>query len=194
MTMPKQHPSLPSLTSLTELPDVALLRLRMHRDERGAFVERWRRSVYSELGLPEFVQDNHAISRRGVLRGLHYQAPPHAQGKLVWVLRGAIYDVVVDVRRSSPGYGRWAGVRLEARRAEQLWVPPGFAHGYLTLSQRADVLYKVTAEHAPEAEGGVRWDDPDLAIDWPLDLLGTPRLSGKDTRLPLLRELDTPFQ
>jgi dTDP-4-dehydrorhamnose 3,5-epimerase len=191
--MPPQHTQLPSLTSLEGLPDVALVRLRMHRDGRGTFVERWRQSVYQELGLPAFVQDNHAVSRRGVLRGLHFQAPPHAQGKLVFVVVGTIFDVVVDLRRSSPSYGRWGGVRLGAGRAEQLWVPPGFAHGYLTLSKRADVLYKVTAEHAPEAEGGVRWDDPDLAIDWPLGALGTPLLSVRDARLPLLRELDVPF-
>jgi dTDP-4-dehydrorhamnose 3,5-epimerase len=191
--MPPKHAPTPSLTSLASLPDVALLRLHVHRDDRGAFVERWRRSAYRALGLPEFVQDNYAVSRRGALRGLHFQAPPHAQGKLVSVLRGVIFDVVVDLRRSSASYGHWSGVRLEARRAEQLWVPPGFAHGYLTLSRRADVLYKVTAEHAPEAEGGVRWDDPDLAIDWPLDVLGTPLLSDKDTSLPLLRALDPPF-
>jgi dTDP-4-dehydrorhamnose 3,5-epimerase len=183
----------PKATPLPGLPDVVLLRSTVHRDERGSFAERWRRSVYGALGLPDFVQDNHVVSRRGALRGLHFQAPPHAQGKLVSVLSGSIYDVVVDLRQSAPSYGRWSGVTLAARRAEALWVPAGFAHGYLTVSARAEVLYKVTSEHAPHAEGGIAWDDPDLAIPWPLPHGEAPLLSAKDRSLPRLRELVSPF-
>lgn len=178
---------------LPELPDARLVTLRTHGDERGFFVERWRADLAGELGLPPFVQLNHSRSRRGVLRGLHYQAPPHAQGKLVGVVRGRVFDVIVDLRRSSPTYGRWAGVTLDDERSELLWVPAGFAHGFLAVSEVADVLYQVDATHAPDAGGGLPWDDPDLRIPWPLAPGEAPILSAQDTRWPPLAELRSPF-
>jgi dTDP-4-dehydrorhamnose 3,5-epimerase len=179
---------------LDDLPDVWRLRPRVHRDDRGFFVERWRKSTYEQLGLPELVQDNHSRSIRWALRGLHFQAPPHAQGKLVSVMSGRIFDVAVDLRRRSPTFGRWAGVLLSARSSEQLWIPPGFAHGFLVLSHSADVLYKSSAEYAPRTEGGLVWDDPDLGIVWPLPIGVRPLISAKDAALPTLAQLTTPFE
>jgi dTDP-4-dehydrorhamnose 3,5-epimerase len=176
-----------------DLPDVWRLRPRVHRDERGFFTERWKRSAAAALGLPEFVQANHSRSRRWTLRGLHFQAPPHAQGKLVSVVRGRVFDVVVDLRRGSAGYGRWAGVTLTGRRPEHVWVPPGFAHGFLVLSKHADVLYEVSAEHAPDAESGLAWDDPALAIAWPLPSGVAPLVSARDRSWPGLEEFVSPF-
>jgi dTDP-4-dehydrorhamnose 3,5-epimerase len=178
---------------LADLPDVWRVRPRVHRDERGFFVERWRRSTFARLGLPDLVQDNHSRSTQWALRGLHFQAPPHAQGKLVSVVRGRVYDVAVDLRRGSPSYGRWAGAVLSARVAEHLWLPPGFAHGFLVLSKSADVLYKSSAEYAPDAEGGLAWDDPDLAIGWPLPAGTRPLVSGKDAALPPFASFESPF-
>jgi dTDP-4-dehydrorhamnose 3,5-epimerase len=178
---------------LPDLPDVWRIALAPHRDARGFFVERWRADAAAALGLPAFAQLNHSRSRRGALRGLHFQAPPHAQGKLVGVVRGAIFDVVVDLRRASPSYGRWAGVALDDERPELLWVPPGFAHGFLVTSDVADVLYQVDAGYAPAAEGGLRWDDPGLAIAWPLPPGEAPTLSARDARWPPLAELRSPF-
>lgn len=178
---------------LHALPDVLRLRPRVHRDDRGYLVERWRRSVYRELGLPDLVQDTHSRSTHWALRGLHFQAPPHAQGKLVSVMSGRIYDVAVDLRRGSPTYGRWAGVLLAARFPEHLWVPAGFAHGFLVLSRSADVLYKSSAEYAPTAEGGIAWDDPDLGITWPLPPGVRPLVSAKDAALPTLAQATSPF-
>jgi dTDP-4-dehydrorhamnose 3,5-epimerase len=178
---------------LPELPDVLRIALAPHGDARGFFVERWRADAATALGLPAFVQLNHSRSRRGALRGLHYQAPPHAQGKLVGVVRGAIFDVVVDLRRASPTYGRWAGTPLDDERHELLWVPPGFAHGFLVTSDVADVLYQVDAGYAPAAEGGLPWDDPDLAIAWPLAPGEGPTLSARDASWPPLSALRSPF-
>lgn len=166
---------------------------RCHRDERGFFVERWNAAAFAEVGFPPFVQDNHSRSGRGTLRGLHFQAPPHAQGKLVGVVRGRVFDVAVDLRRDSPSYGRWAGVALDGAEPSSVWVPPGFAHGFLVLSPRADVMYKVSAGYAPETEGGIAWDDPDVAIAWPLTSGEAPALSPKDAALPRLRDLISPF-
>jgi dTDP-4-dehydrorhamnose 3,5-epimerase len=182
----KAHP-------LPDLPDVLRVALRPHGDARGFFVERWRADVAVALGLPAFVQLNHSRSGRGTLRGLHFQTPPHAQGKLVGVVRGAIYDVVVDLRVGSPSYGRWAGTDLDDERHELLWVPPGFAHGFLVTSTEADVLYQVDAGHAPEAEGGLAWDDPGLAIRWPLGPGAAPTLSPRDRHWPRLADLRSPF-
>lgn len=169
------------------------VRPRVHRDDRGFFVERWRKSAYAELGLPDLVQDSHSRSTRWALRGLHFQSPPHAQGKLVSVMSGRIYDVAVDLRRGSPTFGRWAGVLLAARSPEHLWIPPGFAHGFLVLSASADVLYKSSAEYAPASEAGIAWDDPDLAIAWPLAQGQRPLVSERDAELPHLAALATPF-
>jgi dTDP-4-dehydrorhamnose 3,5-epimerase len=177
-------------TPLPDHPDALLIHLSAHGDARGFFVERWRADVAASLGLPPFVQLNHSRSSRGTLRGLHYQAPPHAQGKLVAVVRGRILDAIVDLRRGSPGYGRAATVTLDEADFTMLWVPPGFAHGFLVLSDVADVLYHVDHGYAPAAEGGVAWDDPDLAIAWPI---AAPTPSYRDRTWPRLRDLTNPF-
>jgi dTDP-4-dehydrorhamnose 3,5-epimerase len=180
-------------TALAAMPDVYRLRPPVHRDARGFFVERWSVDAFAGLELPPFVQDNHSRSRRGALRGLHFQAPPHAQGKLVSAVRGRVFDVAVDIRADSPCYGRWAGTVLDGDDPCWLWIPPGFAHGYLALSDEADVLYRVSHRYAPHAEGGLAWDDPDLAIAWPLEDVGAPLLSRRDAHWPRLRELRSPF-
>ncbi|WP_428505826.1 dTDP-4-dehydrorhamnose 3,5-epimerase [Roseateles sp.] len=171
----------------TSLPDVLIIEPRVFGDARGFFTESWSEKVFNEaVGQPvRFVQDNHSRSSRGVLRGLHYQLPPHAQGKLVRCVSGAVFDVAVDLRRSSPNFGRWAGVELSADNHRQLWVPPGFAHGFLVLSETADFLYKTTDTYAPQAEGSVRWDDPAIGIQWP-ELGVAPLLAEKDLKAPLL--------
>ena len=148
-------------------------------DDRGFFFESWNAARFAEAGIPaQFVQDNHAMSGKGVLRGLHFQQP-RAQGKLVRCVAGAIFDVAVDLRRASPGFGQWAGYELSADNKRQLWVPAGFAHGYLALADATQVLYKTDAYYAPQHEHVLAWDDPDLAIDWPLDG-NAPVLSAKD--------------
>jgi dTDP-4-dehydrorhamnose 3,5-epimerase len=165
----------------TTLPEVLVLEPRVFGDQRGYFFESHNRRTFdAAIGLAvDFVQDNQSHSPRGVLRGLHYQLEPHAQGKLVRVTAGRVFDVAVDMRRSSPRFGRWAGIELSADNFRQLWIPPGFAHGFLVLSDSADVLYKATAYYAPSSERAVRWDDPDLAIAWP-DLGTAPTVSEKD--------------
>lgn len=169
------------------------MRPRVHHDDRGFFCERWNHVHATELGLPPFVQDNHSRSKRSVLRGLHFQAPPAAQGKLVSVVRGRIFDVAVDLRTGSPTFGRWVGTTLDAEHPEHIWVPSGFAHGFLALSHEADVVYKVTAGYAPALEGGVAWDDPDVGIEWPLEPGRSPRLSAKDAAWPQLADVTSPF-
>lgn len=162
----------------TELPDVVLLEPRVFGDERGFFFESWNRRTMAELGIEvDFVQDNHSRSERGVLRGLHYQMR-HPQGKLVRVIAGEIYDVAVDLRRSSPTFGRWAGFTLSADNRRMAWIPPGFAHGFCVTSDSAEFLYKVTDYWHPESDKTLAWNDPDLAIPWPLS--GPPLLSAKD--------------
>lgn len=174
----------------TALPGVLLLEPEVFGDSRGFFLESWNRRVFdAAVGRPvEFVQDNHSLSARGVLRGLHYQQP-RPQGKLVRVVRGAVFDVAVDIRAGSATFGRWVGAELSADNHRQMWIPPGLAHGFLVLSDDADFLYKTTDYYAPAAEGAVRWDDPDIAIDWPLDGQA-PVLSPKDAVAPRLRDLD----
>jgi dTDP-4-dehydrorhamnose 3,5-epimerase len=163
--------------SALSIPDLLLIRPTVFRDHRGTFFESWHEARFREHGLPQqWVQDNVAISQRGVLRGLHFQAP-HAQAKLVSVLAGEIYDVAVDVRRTSPTFGRWCAVTMSAGNAHQLFVPAGFAHGYVVLSDEAIVGYKCTAAYRPECEHALRWNDPDLAIAWPIE---EPVLSAKD--------------
>ena len=169
-----------------------LLTPRVFGDGRGFFFESWnQQSFNAAAGETCFVQDNHSRSSRGVLRGLHYQLPPHPQGKLVRCVLGEIFDVAVDIRRSSPSFGQWVGARLSAENHQQLWVPPGFAHGFLTLSEHAEVLYKTTDFWSRECERAIRWDDPALAIAWPLEALAgaLPQLSEKDAAAPLLAEL-----
>ncbi len=173
------------------IPDLLLVVPRLFGDDRGFFMERYNKAAFeAALGHSvEFVQDNHSRSHKDVLRGLHYQLPPHPQAKLVSVLAGEIFDVAVDVRRGSPTFGRWEGVILSAENRRQLWVPEGFAHGFLVLSESADLLYKTSGYYAPECDRGIAWDDPDLAIDWPLD--GAPTLSGKDAAAPRLADAET---
>ena len=175
----------------TALPEVLLLEPTVFRDERGYFFESFNQRVFDEaLGRHvRFVQDNHSCSARGVLRGLHYQLPPHAQGKLVRVTRGAAYDVAVDIRRSSPTFGRWVGVELSAENFRQLWIPPGFAHGFVALTDDADFLYKTTDFWVKSCDRTIRWDDPDLAIDWSLPV-AEPLVAAKDRAAPLLRDAD----
>lgn len=170
----------------TDLPEVLIVEPQVHGDARGFFMESFNQRAFdAALGRHvEFVQDNHSRSARGVLRGLHYQRPPHAQGKLVRVARGAVFDVAVDLRRGSPRFGRWAGVELSETNHRQLWIPPGFAHGFLVLSDSADFLYKTTDYYAPECEACVRWDDPALAIAWPLADGQAPLVSARDAAAP----------
>lgn len=169
------------------LTDVWLIKPKVFGDDRGFFYESYNAKAFEQAtGVsPHFVQDNHSKSARGVLRGLHYQLPPHAQGKLVRVTQGAVFDVAVDIRRSSPTFGQWVGEVLSAENHAQLWIPPGFAHGFVTLSETAEFLYKTTDFYAPQSEGAIVWNDPDLGIAWPLSDLqahgvNQPLLSGKD--------------
>ncbi len=179
------------MTTITPLalPEVLLITPKRHGDARGWFSETWSRKAFAAAGLdPVFVQDNQAFSaKKGTLRGLHFQQAPHAQAKLVRVLKGAVYDVAVDVRPGSPTHGQWAAATLTAEGGEQIWVPRGFAHAYCTLTDDCEIFYKVDGEYAPQTEGGIIWNDPDLAIPWPLD--GEPELSAKDKVLPRLKDL-----
>jgi len=173
----------------TALAGVLVLEPKVFGDERGFFLESFNQKTFdAAVGTSvTFVQDNHSRSRKGVLRGMHLQAPPHGQGKLVRVTRGRIFDAAADVRRSSPTFGRWVGVELSSDDHRQLWIPPGFAHGFVVLSDDADVLYKTTTHYAPESELTLRWNDPELAIEWPD--AGVPfALSDRDARAPLLSE------
>lgn len=165
----------------TKLPGVWRLVPRVFRDDRGLFLETWNQAVWRQLGLTEdFVQDNCSRSRRGVLRGLHYQAGADAQGKLVFVSAGEVFDVVVDLREDSPTFGQWEGHELTEENRELLWVPPGFAHGFLVLGESADFHYKCTRPYAPESERSLRWNDPTVGIIWPIPAGEAPILSGKD--------------
>ena len=173
----------------TALPGVLILEPKVFGDERGFFLESFNQRAFDEAvgAHVEFVQDNHSRSQRGVLRGLHYQLPPHAQGKLVRVISGRVFDVAVDLRRRSATFGRWTGTELTATEHRQLWIPAGFAHGFLVLSESADFLYKTTDYYAPAAEASVRWDDPQLAIEWP-DPGVQIQLSARDRSAPLFAQ------
>ncbi len=177
------------------IPDVMLLTPPRFRDPRGFFSETWKQAQYAEVGIPgPFIQDNHAVSTdRYVVRGLHLQVGPNAQGKLVRVVRGAIWDVAVDVRHGSPTYGQHVGAVLSAENWSQLWVPVGFLHGYCTLEADTEVIYKVTGPYDKAAERGVIWNDPDLAVQWPIPP-DQAILSDKDQILPLLRDCDVWFR
>lgn len=172
------------------IPDVILFEPRVFGDDRGFFFESFSQRVFDEaVGYPvAFVQDNHSKSTQGVLRGLHYQIPPFAQGKLVRVVQGEVFDVAVDIRKGSPTFGQWAGAILTADNKRQLWVPEGFAHGFLTLSTTAEFLYKTTRYYTPESERAIIWDDAELAIDWPLN--GAPILSDKDRRASAFKDAE----
>lgn len=171
----------------TEVPEVLILEPKVFGDDRGFFLETYQRDRYAQHGISdELIQENLSFSHRGVLRGLHLQWP-HPQGKLVQVLTGEVFDVAVDVRRGSPRFGRWVGIHLAAENRHQLWIPPGFAHGFCVTSEEALFSYKCSDLYHPEAELGIRWDDPEIGIDWPLD--GAPELSPKDADAALLRDL-----
>ena len=172
----------------TALPEVLLIEPRVFGDARGFFLESWNKRALSAAGLDaDFVQDNHSCSARNVLRGLHYQVE-HAQGKLVRVVNGAVFDVAVDIRRSSPTFGRWVGMTLSAQGKQMLWIPPGFAHGFLVLSDSADFLYKTTDYWYPEHERTLLWNDPALGIVWPV--AGAPTLAAKDAAGQPLAQAD----
>ena len=183
----------------TDLPGVLIFEPQVHADDRGWFMESFQQARF-EAALqaqgcalpPPFVQDNHSVSHAGVLRGLHHQLPPHAQGKLVRVVKGRVFDVAVDIRRGSPHFGRWVGVELSATNHRQLWIPPGFAHGFVALDDDSHFLYKTTAVYVPSHDRNLAWDDPELAIawPWPLDQL---RISPKDLGAPRLGLADLPL-
>jgi len=176
---------------MLELPGLILVEPRVFADERGVFLETYRHSDFASAGIPQhFVQDNHSRSAGGVLRGLHYQKDPRAQGKLVRCLAGRIFDVAVDIRTGSPAYGKWAGVELSGDNNRMLYVPPGFAHGFLVLSDHAEVAYKCTEEYSPAHDRGIIWNDPDIGIRWQRP---DPVLSAKDLQHPRLRDADNDF-
>lgn len=167
----------------TNIPDVKVIEPDIYQDERGFFMETWQYRQFGGFGIDyDFVQDNQSHSKKNTLRGLHYQMAPHVQGKLVRVVQGEVYDVAIDIRRSSSTFKQWVGEHLSAENRRMLWVPPGFAHGFLVLSDFADLLYKCTDYYSPEHECCIRWDDPDLSIKWPLENNCTPLLSPKDGR------------
>lgn len=178
----------------TALDGVLILTPARHGDARGFFSESWNRARLAEAGITaEFVQDNHSLSAAiGTVRGLHYQTPPHAQGKLVRCGRGAFLDVAVDIRRGSPSYGQWVAEELSSDNGRQLWIPPGFAHGFVTLTADTEILYKCTAYYAPDCDRAIAFDDPDLGINWGVTR-GNAVLSAKDAAAPLLQDADNPF-
>ena len=173
----------------TAIEGLLILQPQVFGDERGFHLESFNQKVFDAVlgSQVRFVQDNHSRSLRGVLRGLHYQLPPHAQGKLVRVVQGSVFDVAVDLRKSSPSFGRWFGIELSGHNHRQLWLPPGLAHGFLVTSDSADFLYKATHYYAPEADRCVRWNDPVIGIDWPA-LGHAPLLSAKDAAAPRLAD------
>jgi dTDP-4-dehydrorhamnose 3,5-epimerase len=174
----------------TAIPDVVLIRPKVFGDPRGFFLESWEERKFAAGGIDaRFVQDNHSRSARNILRGLHYQLQ-QAQGKLVRVVTGAVFDVAVDIRRSSPTFGRWVGAELTEENHHLLWVPPGFAHGFVVLSESADFLYRVTDFWAPQHERAIQWNDPDLQIQWPLPAGAAPLLSAKDAAAPRFRDAE----
>ncbi|AHF04542.1 dTDP-4-dehydrorhamnose 3,5-epimerase [Marichromatium purpuratum 984] len=170
----------------TELPGVLILEPKVFGDARGYFLETYRANRYAEFGIPPLVQDNQSYSTHGVLRGLHVQHP-RAQGKLVQVLEGEVFDVAVDIRRGSPHFGHWTGVTLSGENKRQFWVPPGFAHGFVVTGEHALFVYKNTDYYSPETEFSVRWDDPAIGIEWPLE--GVPSLSQKDSEAHCLADI-----
>lgn len=179
---------MPFAVQSTDLPGVLILTPKVFRDPRGFFMETYKQSDFAAAGLSEpFVQENHSRSTRGVLRGLHYQRPPRAQGKLIRVIHGEIFDVAVDIRPESSTRGRWVGISLNADEPRMVFVPSWCAHGFCVVSSEAEVVYKTTAEYAPELEGGLRWDDESLNIPWPVS---DPVLSDRDLGWPSLKDLD----
>lgn len=179
----------------TEIPDVILIKPKVFGDDRGFFMETYKKSDFEKFGIDtDFVQDNHSKSVKGVLRGLHFQKEPFAQGKLVRCIKGKIFDVAVDIRRGSPTFKKWVGYELSEENKLMLWIPKGFAHGFLTLSEEAEVIYKVSgAEYNPKSDAGIIWNDPDINIKWPLEEIEEVLLSDKDKNLPTLKNADINF-
>jgi dTDP-4-dehydrorhamnose 3,5-epimerase len=177
----------------TTIEGVLVLEPKVFGDERGFFFESYNQRDFNEAvgSAVTFVQDNHSRSARGVLRGLHFQREPHAQGKLVRVTQGSVFDVAVDIRRGSATFGRWVGIELSGANQRMMWLPPGMAHGFLVTSDSADCLYKTTDYYAPQSEGCIRWDDPALAIDWPLEPGREPLLTPRDRNAPTLAAIPT---
>lgn len=182
----------------TDISDVVIIEPSVFEDERGWFMESFNEKRFhdelKEMGLPvprPFVQDNHSFSRKGVLRGLHYQLPPHAQGKLVRVVRGAAFDVAVDIRPGSPTFGKWIGIELNGANKKMLWIPEGFAHGFVALEDNTEFLYKTTDYYARDCERSLLWCDPDVGIEWPLSTI-EPILADKDKMAPILRTYYSP--
>ena len=196
MPIQTQHArSHPMKFTATRLPDVVLIEPAVFGDDRGWFMESFNQKRFVDglaaLGLPAprpFVQDNESMSARGVLRGLHYQLPPHGQGKLVRVMQGAALDMAVDIRRASPTFGRWTAVELSATNRHQLWIPEGFAHGFVALEDNTRFFYKTTDFYAQDCERAIRWDDPAIGIGWPAGL--QPRLAAKDAQAPLMADAE----
>jgi dTDP-4-dehydrorhamnose 3,5-epimerase len=175
-----------------EIPEIILVEPEIFKDTRGFFMETYKYSDFERADIEAyFVQDNFSRSSQGILRGLHYQKDPEAHGKLIQCLQGKIFDAAVDIRKGSPTFGRWVSAELSRETGRMLYVPPGFAHGFLVLSDTADVMYKCTREYSPENDRGVIWNDPDVGIRWPLK---NPSLSGKDSRHPLLKDADNNFE
>ncbi|AEH44607.1 dTDP-4-dehydrorhamnose 3,5-epimerase [Thermodesulfatator indicus DSM 15286] len=172
----------------TEIPEVIIVKPKVFGDERGFFMETYKKSDFERAGIDtDFVQDNHSKSIKNVLRGLHFQIEPKAQGKLVRCIRGKIFDVAVDIRKGSPSFGKWVGVELSEENKLMLWIPKGFAHGFLTISEEAEIIYKVSgSEYSPEHDRSIRWNDPDIGINWPLK--EEPILSEKDRKASFLVE------
>lgn len=175
---------------LPEMPDIWLITPEMFPDERGRFLETWQADKFGDIGIDvEFAQDNQSVSHRGVLRGLHYQLPPDAQAKLVRVASGEVFDVVLDLRRSSPTFGKWAGHTLAGATQLMLWIPEGFAHGFISLTDHTLVLYKASAPYSASSERTIRWNDPTVGVEWP-DVEGGPVLSAKDADAPAFADAD----
>ncbi len=176
----------------TRIPDLYIVKPTVFKDHRGYFFESYNKEAFLRYGIDQnFVQDNESKSGKGVLRGLHFQKPPFAQGKLVRVVKGAVRDVAVDLRKSSPTYGQWASIDLTEDNKWMYWIPPGFAHGFVTLEENTVFFYKCTNVYNKASEGAIRWDDPDLNIDWGID---NPLLSDKDKIAPLFKDFETPFK
>jgi dTDP-4-dehydrorhamnose 3,5-epimerase len=182
---------MPFIFQRTELPDVILIIPKVFEDERGFFIETFKKSDFEMNGIKfDFLQDNHSKSKKNVLRGLHYQLNPKPQGKLVRCIKGRIWDVCVDIRKGSPFFGKWFGCELSEENKHILWIPPSFAHGFVVLSEEAEVIYKATQEYYPELERGIIWNDPTININWPVK---NPILSKKDASLPNLQEAENNF-
>lgn len=182
---------MPFTFTKTSIPEVILIEGKAFPDDRGFFMESFKESEFAKNGITtKFIQDNYSHSSKGALRGLHYQKDPKAQAKLVMAIKGEIFDVAVDIRKNSPTFGKWVGEILSEKNHKLLYVPQGFAHGFLVLSEEADVTYKVNNEYSPENDRGILWNDPDLGINWPNN---NPLLSEKDSKQPLLKDADNDF-